>query len=110
MAQEAETTEAQVEVRHLPDQGRYEAEVDGQLAATASYRDQGETVAFLHTQTMSGFERRGIATKLVEHVLDDLDAQGKKVLPYCWFVGDVMKRKPELLELVPAEERPKFGL
>jgi len=46
----------------------------------------------------------------VEHVLQEAKADGRQVLPYCWFVGDVMKRKPELADLVPADERPKFGL
>jgi hypothetical protein len=109
MAQESDT-DVDLEIEHLSDEGRYEASVEGGVVAVAQYRDEGEAVAFLHTRTMSGFERRGIATKLVEHVLGDMAAQEKKVLPYCWFVGDVMKRRPELAELVPAEERPKFGL
>ena len=108
MAREIE--DAEVEYRHLPDEGRYEAEVGGELAAIAQYQDQGDAVAFLHTRTLSGFERRGVATQLVEHVLRQIDADGKKVLPYCWFVGDVMGRKPEFAHLVPSDQRQKFGL
>ena len=106
MAGEAET----IEVRHLAEESRYEATVDGDVACVLDYRPEADRIAILHTGTSSGFERRGIATRLVEHVLQEAKADGRQVLPYCWFVGDVMKRKPELADLVPADERPKFGL
>src|SRR5687768_9006190 len=69
----------EIEVRHLAEQERYEAEVDGRLAAVAQYRAGDERVAFVHTETMSGFERKGIATRLVEHVLREFEGAGKTV-------------------------------
>ena len=100
----------ELQVRHVPERERYEAEVEGRLAAVAQYRSEGSRVAFLHTQTMAGFERRGIATRLVEHVLREFEADGREVLPFCWFVRDVIARDDQLIGLVPAAERSRFGL
>ena len=102
--------EPELRVRHLADVGRFEAEAEGRVACVLDYRREGNSVAILHTRTMSGFERRGIATRLVEHVLRDAAALELSVLPYCWFVGDVMRREPEFADLVPSDQRQSFGL
>jgi predicted GNAT family acetyltransferase len=90
---------------------RYEITVDGKLAGIAAYERDGQRIDFTHTQTLPPYAGRGLGAALVLHALDEARAQGLRVRPSCWFVRDVIAKYPdEYLSLVPADERPTFGL
>jgi predicted GNAT family acetyltransferase len=50
------------------------------------------------TVTAPGFEGRGIAGRLVRHVLAQADAAQVRVIPSCWYVDGLMRREPERWE------------
>ena len=82
----------QVTVTDASEQHRYEARVEGQLAAIAEYIHTPELVVFTHTEVLAGHEGRGIASQLVRQALDDVRRQQLKVLPLCPFVAGWMQR------------------
>jgi predicted GNAT family acetyltransferase len=83
---------------------RYEARVDGKLAAIADYIPTDDLLAFTHTEVLPGFEGRGVGSALVRHALDDVRGRQVSVLAVCPFVsgwiarhadyGDLLYRSP----------------
>jgi len=84
-----------VEVTDAPERRRYEARVDGELAAIADYIPTDELVAFTHTEVLAAFEGRGVGSALVRAALDDVRAQGRSVLAVCPFVSGFVGRHRE---------------
>jgi predicted GNAT family acetyltransferase len=90
-----------MDVTNAPDQRRYEARIDGELAGIAEYRESEHIVTFVHTEVMPAFEGKGVGGRLVRAALDDVRARGKKVRPVCPFVkGYVEKHSDEYGDLV----------
>ncbi|MCI2237926.1 N-acetyltransferase [Paenibacillus sp. TRM 82003] len=90
-----------------PARRRYEARIDGQLAAIAEYLTTQEFLVFSHTEVLPGFEGRGIATALVRQALDDVRTRGLRVAPLCPFVADFIRRNAqEYGDLVFASRPP----
>jgi predicted GNAT family acetyltransferase len=48
---------------------------------------------------------RGIATAIVRQALDHARAEGRRVIPSCWFVRDFLVKHPEYAHLTAAPER-----
>ena len=89
-----------VTVTDARDQKRYEARVDGVLAAMADYIPTDELVAFTHTEVLAGFEGKGVGSALVGHALDDVRRQQLAVLAVCPFVSGYVQRHPEYSDLL----------
>ena len=90
-----------MDVTNAPEQRRYEARIDGELAGIAEYRASDKIVTFVHTQVMSEFEGKGVASGLVRAALDDVRAHGRKVRPVCPFVkGYIEKHSDEYGDLL----------
>ena len=90
-----------MDVTDVPERRRYEALIDGELAGIAEYRASDKIVTFVHTQVMSEFEGKGVASGLVRAALDDVRAHGRKVRPVCPFVkGYIEKHSDEYGDLV----------
>lgn len=88
---------------------RYELLVHGKLAALITYGRTEDTLALTHTETIEGFERQGLATQLVKHVVDEAQEQGLGVLPFCPFVKHYLIEN-DLLSLVPRMYQKNFGI
>lgn len=84
---------------------QYEAHVDGELVGRASYRLVGQRVVFTHTEVSPAWERRGIATTMVRHALDDVIARGLQITPLCPFVVGFVGRHPSYLAHVDPKHR-----
>ena len=84
-----------VVVTDVPERHRYEARIDGQLAAIAEYLPTREFLVFSHTEVLPGFEGRGIATTLVARALDDVRRRRLRVMPLCPFVAAFVRRHPQ---------------
>jgi predicted GNAT family acetyltransferase len=102
-------------VRDNPEQTRYEIEADdGRLGAFVRYRliaRPDATVAdFVHTETEPGYQGQGLASALLRGALDDARRRGWAVLPSCPFVLAYLGKHPDYVDLVPADDRPRFGL
>lgn len=100
-----------VTVTDNADAGQFELHEDGELAALTQYRLRPHSVAaFVHTETLPGFERRGHAATVVGQALDAARERGWSVLPYCPFVRSFIQKHPDYLDLVPTDRRGDFEL
>jgi uncharacterized protein len=90
--------------------GRFDIIVDGEPAGLAAYRRHGSTIEFTHTKIDPKFEGRGLGAVLVRHALDAAREEGLAVRPFCPFVRGYIQRHHEYVDLVPADERPRFDL
>ena len=84
-----------LQVADRPASLRYEATLDGERVGVIEYRLDGDTIAMLHTEVDPGHEGEGIGSELVRRALDDVRANGKKVLPLCPFVRSFLERHDE---------------
>jgi uncharacterized protein len=73
------------EVVHDPSQHRYQLTVDGHIAATY-YEIGGGVITFVHTEVPPELGGKGIGSKLIKGALDQVRADGLKVVAQCPFV------------------------
>jgi predicted GNAT family acetyltransferase len=83
-----------VDVTDAPEQHRYEARNDGELAGFAEYRATDRLVTFVHTEVLPEFEGRGVGSGLVRAALDGVRASGRRVRALCPFVKGYIERHP----------------
>ncbi len=74
-----------VDVKHLPEQARFEAEVEGSLAFL-TYEREGDTVAMTHTIVPPPIEGRGVAAKLTRTAVEWARGEGLQIDPQCSYV------------------------
>ncbi len=89
---------------------RYEFFLGERRIGLADYRDEGEAVRIPHTEIDPAVGGRGLGSRMVRDVLDDLRAHDRKVLPDCPFVAKVIREDKSYLDLVPASSRVSYGL
>ena len=99
-----------VEVNDNPDEQRYEAVLDGELAGFAAYRAEPGLIAFVHTEVETAFEGHGVGSTLIRQALEDVRRRGFEVLPFCPFVHSFIVEHREFVDLVPGSRREEFGL
>jgi predicted GNAT family acetyltransferase len=93
-------TGAEVDIR-AGDQ-RYTIAVGGQDVGFADFTDRGDQRVFHHTEINPAFGGRGLATLLLEDVLQATHAEGKRIVPVCSMVGTVLKKHPEYTDITDA--------
>lgn len=86
-------------VRQNADRNRYELDVDGGHAL-AFYRLADGVMTFTHTEVPADLRGRGIGSAMMRGVLEDVRAQGLKVVAGCPFVADYIDRHPEFANLL----------
>lgn len=70
-------------------------------SATLSYAPVNETtVDFQSTYVPHALRGRGVGARLVLVALDWAKERGLRVVPSCWFVSDVIARRPEYRSLL----------
>lgn len=91
-----------VVITNNPDENRYEAHLDGELAGFAVYQLTDDLIVFTHTEVFPQFEGHGIASALARESLADVRAAGgRKVMPLCPFYKAYMsKRRDEYADLI----------
>lgn len=87
-------SEQEIEVRHNPDEGRFEIEVEGQVAIL-EYNIAGKNIVFTHTEVPPPLEGRGYANRLSYVGLEYAKEQGYKVQPLCPIVKRYIDKHPE---------------
>ncbi|TFC01694.1 N-acetyltransferase [Cryobacterium adonitolivorans] len=86
---------------HEPDASRYALYIDGELAALADYVVQGDMVSFNHTFTDPRRRGQGLAGRVVEFAMDDVEAtSARAVSPDCWYVAKWFGKHPERTNLL----------
>jgi predicted GNAT family acetyltransferase len=97
-------------VRNNLELQRFELHDGGELVAFLQYRQRGQLVDLLHTETLPSKEGHGYGSQLVASALDEIRRRGRQVRPYCPFVRSYLADHRELRDLVPDELRAKFDL
>jgi predicted GNAT family acetyltransferase len=95
---------SQVETSHNPEESRYEAFLDGELAGIAVYVLQGDdAIMFTHTEVDDRFEGKGVGSALARFALDDVRGDGtRRVVPRCAFIKGWIDKHPDYADLVEA--------
>jgi uncharacterized protein len=80
-------------------QHRYELTVDGHLAATY-YKISGDVITFVHTEVPPELGGKGVGSRLVQGALDQVRAEGLKVIAECPFVKAYIGKHAEYGDLL----------
>jgi predicted GNAT family acetyltransferase len=80
---------------------RYELAVDGHIAATY-YSIADGVITFIHTEVPSELGGKGIGSKLIKCALDQVRADGLKVIAQCPFVKAYIDKHPDYADLLKA--------
>lgn len=86
-------------VRNNPAEQRYELTVEGHLAATY-YRIANDIITFVHTEVPDALAGRGVGSKLVKGALNQVRADGLKVVAQCPFVKAYIGKHAEYADLL----------
>ena len=86
-------------VSNNPTHYRYELKVDGHIAATY-YKIADGVITFIHTEVPSELGGKGIGSKLIKGALDQVRADGLKVIAQCAFVEAYIEKHPEYADLL----------
>ena len=93
----------QVQIRQEAEARRFVALLDGEPAVLEYEPRSGRRWDLLRTYVPEEHRRRGIATQLVRHALDVAAADGRTVIPSCWFVAEFIDEHPRYQTLVVTE-------
>jgi len=93
-----------------PSAHRFEAIVDGKVAAYSEYNLLSNGVLFTHTEVLPQHEGQGLGSQLAKFALDDVRARGVHVIPVCQFIAGYIRRHPEYVDLVSEESRRAFRI
>tara|TARA_R110002124_G_scaffold126825_4_gene286619 strand:+ start:79 stop:357 length:279 start_codon:yes stop_codon:yes gene_type:complete len=85
--------------RDVPERHRFELIVEGQTAF-AEYRPTSGGTEFYHTVVPEALGGKGIGSRLVKSVLDQMRARGTKIKPTCPFFKAFIEKHPEYQDLV----------
>ena len=85
------------DVSHNPTSSRYELRTE-HGTAIAVYREEGDRLVFVHTETPVLDQGKGVASRLVRAALDDARRRGFKIVPACSYVADFVRRHPKYAE------------
>jgi uncharacterized protein len=77
---------------------------DGEFAVL-TYRWLRGNIVLMHTLVPASHRKQGIGAVLVKYVLDYIRSQGLKMIVYCPFVTEYLKKHPEYDDLL--EQRDK---
>ena len=86
-------------VQNIPSEKRYELGVDGHVAATY-YKLADGVITFIHTEVPKELEGRGVGSKLIKGALDQVRADGLKVVAQCPFVKAYIGKHAEYADLL----------
>jgi predicted GNAT family acetyltransferase len=86
-------------VRHNAQLHRFELDTPAGVAV-ADYRIAGDVMTIYHTEVPVALRGRGRGYHLVRGALEEVRRLNLKVVPQCWFVRDVIDRRPEFRDLL----------
>ena len=79
--------------------GEYTIAVEGKTVGFAAFADRGNERVFYHTVIDPEFGGRGLATILVEEALEAARADGKRIVPACSMVANVIEKHSEFADI-----------
>ncbi|TDC85335.1 N-acetyltransferase [Micromonospora sp. KC606] len=87
-------------VEENPAKHRFEILVDDALAGSTAYLPRGGVRVFTHTEVRPEYQDMGVGAALVRATLDQVRAEGGRVVPQCPFMRAFITRHPEYADLV----------
>ena len=92
---------SEIDVADAPENSRYEARIDGELAGFADYVLRAGRIVFTHTEVDDAFEGKGVGSALARGALDDVRRAGERdVVPMCSFIKGWIDKHPDYTDLV----------
>lgn len=88
-----------IEVKDNENARQFEARIDGHLAKV-EYMMGGDRIFLTHTEVPPALEGKGIASALVEKVLQIVDERKLKMVPLCPYVATYLRKHPEWKRLL----------
>ncbi|MGJ8735720.1 GNAT family N-acetyltransferase [Zobellia laminariae] len=85
------------------DKGRFEIEIDGQIAFMEYMISKKDIIYLTHTEVPTSLEGQGVGSALVSKVFQFIADSGMKMAPLCPFVAAYIKRHPEAGKAILAE-------
>jgi predicted GNAT family acetyltransferase len=82
-----------------PAHHRFELTIDGHIARS-EYALKDGVITFLHTEVPEALAGKGIGSKLIKGVLDQVRARGLKVVAQCPFVKSYIEKHAEYADLL----------
>jgi predicted GNAT family acetyltransferase len=79
---------------------RYEFRINGMLAMIEYIRTPNGDIYFAHTEVPRELGGMGIASKLTEKALEDVERQGLILTPLCPYTITYLRRHPEWRRIV----------
>jgi predicted GNAT family acetyltransferase len=91
-----------------PEELRYEALLDGQLAGFIQYQLRDGRITMYHTEVDPAYEGHGIGSELAKVALADVLDRGLELAPLCPFIANYIRLHAEdYLGMVPTSMREK---
>ena len=87
------------DVVNNPSEHRYQLTVNGHIAATY-YKIADGVITFVHTVVPPELGGKGIGSKLIKGALDQVRADGLKVIPQCPFVKAFIEKNAAYQDLL----------
>lgn len=85
---------------HNPDETRYEIHLRGERLGLTHYRVTPEAWVFDHTEIDDAHEGEGLGSRLARGALDDVRAQGHRVVAECPFIRRWIAEHPDYQDLL----------
>lgn len=79
---------------------RYDLTRDGEVIGHINYRDDGERRVILHTEVDESETGHGYGTQLIVGALDDIRAQGKRVVTLCKMAAAYVTKHDDYRDIV----------
>lgn len=89
-----------VTIKDNPDEHRYEAVIDGEVAGFAQYRLRGNVIDVHHTVVEDAYEGKGVGSRLAKGVLEDVRARGLEVIASCPFIKGYIEKHDAYQDLL----------
>lgn len=100
MVDMSDVQQGQAEVRNNRTRNRFELSVEGDMAIADYVASPNGVLTFTHTFTPPALRGRGIAARLIHGALEQVRAEGLKVVPQCWYVADYIRDHPQFADLL----------
>ena len=79
---------------------RYVMPVEGKMAYSEYIKPNDKLIIITHTEVPEELEGHGIASKLLQQVLADIEAKGLQLVPLCPFTSAYVRRHPDWMRIV----------
>jgi uncharacterized protein len=81
-------------------EGRYEAQLDGEVVGVVEYELTDDLIILIHTEVLPNHQDQGIGGALARCTLDDIRSRGLRVRAVCPYMRSWLERHPDYDDLI----------